>query len=77
MQKLTRTSQYTGRRNTMDVNITKQELKSWQEGLGLVLLPSELTIEQAQFIMTGVTPHEIAMAWEKDLKVIDDWLSSL
>ena len=59
----------------MSVDPTEQELDRWKSGLGLVLLPSELTIEQAQFIVTGVTPHEIAVAREKDLEVIHAWLT--
>lgn len=57
----------------MSVDITEQERDRWKSGLGLVLRPSELTIEQAQFIVTGVTPQEIAVAKEKDLKVIQEW----
>jgi len=57
--KVTRTSAFTGVTRTLDLDISEQNLQDWEEGLLLIqdACPN-LTSEEREFIMTGITPEE-------------------
>ena len=59
--KVTRTSAFTGVTRTLDLDISEQNLQDWEEGLLLIqdACPN-LTSEEREFIMTGITPEEWA-----------------
>ena len=59
--KVTRTSAFTGVTRTLDLDISEQNLQDWEEGLLLIQDASpNLTSEEREFIMTGITPEEWA-----------------
>ena len=55
---VTRLSPISGKKNTMQLDITGQELIDWEKG-GLIqdIFPY-LTPEEREFIKTGITPDE-------------------
>lgn len=57
--KLTRTSTFTRRRNTMTLPITLEQYRSWQAGGTLIqdAFPT-LTAEEREFILIGATQAE-------------------
>ena len=59
--KVTRTSAFMGVTRTLDLDISEQNLQDWEEGLLLIqdACPN-LTSEEREFIMTGITPEEWA-----------------
>ena len=57
--RITKTSIFTGKDNTMELPISLERLARWQHGEGLIqdVFP-ELTRDQREFIMTGATQEE-------------------
>jgi len=58
--KVTRTSAFTGIVHTLDLPITDSDLRAWHEGMLIQDACPDLTEDQREFIMTGVTPEEWA-----------------
>lgn len=68
MVKVTRTSQFTGRESTMEINITQEELdaglkRSWSAnpGVGTEHMQNifpQLSADEREFLMTGCHPDE-------------------
>ena len=58
--KVTRTSAFTGVTRTLDLPITEQDLRAWNNGMLIQNACPELTDEEREFIMTGITPEEWA-----------------
>lgn len=54
--KVTKTSIYTNRKNTMEVNITEEDYQRWKKGEDIDDL---LTYEEREFMRTGATPEEL------------------
>ena len=56
-------SQISGDINTMDLNVTSEQITMWQEG-GLIqhVMPL-LSPEEREFLMTGITPAE----WSEEI----------
>ena len=56
---ITRTSMATGKTHTMDLPISQEKLDSWEKGKGLIqdIFP-ELTADQREFLITGMTQEE-------------------
>lgn len=55
---ITRTSIYSGIERTMDIPITFGQLQLWEAGMNIQDAMPNLTIEQREFIMTGITNDE-------------------
>ena len=58
--KITRTSMFSGIERTLDLPITEEQLASWKAGTLIQQAMPELTADDREFIMTGVTPEEWA-----------------
>jgi hypothetical protein len=58
IMKITRTSPFTGIENTLDINITEEQLKQWTDGLLAQLAFPNLSADDREFIMTGITAEE-------------------
>lgn len=58
--KITRTSPFSGKVNTMDIDITEEQLKQWHDGRLIQHAMPNLTPDEREFIMTGITPEEWA-----------------
>ena len=60
-----------GKTNAMDLPVTKEQVKEWQDG-GLIqdVFP-DLTPDEREFIQTGITPNEWQQV-EQDLEEVYD-----
>ena len=56
--KITRTSRLTGKTSVMYLDITKEQLFSWVDGELVQNAMPQLSAEEREFLMTGITPHE-------------------
>jgi hypothetical protein len=65
MIKITKTSIISGTTRTIELPITQDQLERWQRGEDLIqnIMP-DLTPEQREFVMTGVTSEE----WDDTFK---------
>jgi hypothetical protein len=56
---ITRKSPFTGETNTLDIDITEEQLHRWTHGNDLIqnIMP-DLSADLREFIMTGITPTE-------------------
>ena len=63
--KLTKKSPFTGIVHSMEIPITQKQLDNYESGNKLIQVAfPNLTAEQREFIMTGITPRE----WNKTFK---------
>ncbi len=53
----------TGMINTMDVSVTEAQIMRWQRGMLIQDAMPDLSVDEREFIMTGMTPAD----WEKML----------
>lgn len=56
--KITRTSMFTGITRTLDLPITEEQLARWNGGELIQNAMPELSADQREFVMTGVTAEE-------------------
>ena len=56
--KITRKSMFTGVERTIDLPITEEQLTLWEEGMLIQKAMPNLSPDQREFIMTGVTSEE-------------------
>ena len=61
---ITRTSGFTGTTRTMELPITNQQYRDWENGMVIQKAIPNLTPDEREFIMTGVTKEE----WDKYIK---------
>ena len=64
--KVTRTSAFTGIIHTLDLPITDSDLRAWHEGMLIQDACPDLSEDQREFIMTGVTPEEWDVAFGEE-----------
>lgn len=56
--KIRRTSPFSGVVNTMDIDVTHEQMSRWQNGVLIQYAMPHLTADEREFIMTGITPAE-------------------
>ena len=56
--KITRTSMFSGIERTLDLPITEAQLSDWTNGTLIQKAMPELTADEREFVMTGVTSEE-------------------
>lgn len=56
--KLTRTSPLSGKKNTLDIDVTREQITDWEKGTMIQDAMSNLTPDEREFIKTGVTSEE-------------------
>jgi hypothetical protein len=61
---ITRTSQISGITRTKDIPVTEEQLQIWQNGAHIQNCMSNLSEEDREFIMTGITQEE----WDEAFK---------
>ena len=66
--KITRTSMFTGIERTLDLPITEAQIAQWQAGGLIQNVMPQLTGDEREFIMTGVTAQE----WANEFGEEDD-----
>lgn len=59
--KLTKTDPFTGKENTMELDITADDLQRWRDGALIQDVFPNLTPDEREFIKTGITPE----SWEE------------
>ncbi len=64
--KIEKRSHFTGRLNAMDIDVTLEQLSRYRLGELIQDVMPDLTIEEREFIMTGVTPQEWKEAFPND-----------
>jgi hypothetical protein len=55
---ITRTSRLTGKTSVMDLNITQAQLDAWVDGELVQNALPQLSAEEREFLMTGITAAE-------------------
>lgn len=58
--KITRTSPFSGQVNTLDIPVTSEQITEWQNGKLIQDAMPNLTPDEREFILTGITAQE----WE-------------
>ena len=58
---ITRTDPFTGKENTIEIDVTPLQLQLWKSGEMIQHAMSNLTPDEREFIMTGITPD----SWDK------------
>lgn len=70
--KITMRSMMTGKDQTMDIDVTPEQIELWRSGTLIQVAMPNVPAPQREFLMTGVTPEE----WEHffGLEELDDEL---
>ena len=53
-----RTSRISGNTNVMDIDITQAQLAAWVDGSLIQDVMPDISADEREFIMTGITPDE-------------------
>mgnify|MGYP003135246471 CR=1 FL=1 len=56
--KLTRTSPLSGKKNTLDIDVTREQITDWERGSLIQDAMPNLTPDEMEFIKTGITSEE-------------------
>ena len=59
---ITKTSLFTGKKNTMDLDVTSAQLAAWHAGALIQDVFPGLTAEEREFLITGCTQDECGKA---------------
>ena len=59
--KITKKSPLTGKENTMEINVTNEQLSEWKAGNLIQKVMPNLTADEREFIMTGFTPEDFKL----------------
>lgn len=62
--KITRKSPFTGTVNTMDIDVTDVQIERWKSGTLIQNAMPNLSADEREFIMTGITPEEWQATFE-------------
>jgi len=55
---ITKTSPLTGNINTMDMDVSEEQIAAWQGGVLIQRAMPNLTPDEREFLMTGYTPED-------------------
>lgn len=58
MPKFTRISLFSGKENTMDIDVTEEQLNNWQRGALIQDALPDLTPAEREFLISGMTEDE-------------------
>lgn len=64
--RIARMNLLTGKENVMDLPVTMEQINDWQSGTLIQFAMPELTAEQREFLITGMTPEEQAEVFADD-----------
>ena len=62
---ITRQSQWSGKVRTLDIPVTYDQLYEWKRGALIQNAMPNLTADQREFLMTGVTAEEWEEMWQE------------
>ena len=63
---ITKRSPFSGKENTRDVDCTREQLADWQRGTLIQEAMPNVSADDREFIMTGITPEEWAETFSED-----------
>ena len=63
---ITRRSMLTGTERTIDIPVTHTQLARWQAGELIQHVMPELSSEEREYLITGITPEEMEMLYGHD-----------
>lgn len=63
--KITKTSILSNKTNTLDIQVSQDQITSWQNGELIQNAMPGLSADDREFLMTGITPDE----WEDNFEV--------
>lgn len=63
--KITRTCPFTGNVNTLEINVTQEQLNSWENGELIQNAMPNLSSDEREFIKTGITSEQWENLFEK------------
>lgn len=66
MMKITKTSVVSGITRTMELDVTPEQMDKWRSGMLIQDAMPNLTTDEREFIMTGITPEEWDEAFGED-----------
>jgi len=66
--KITRKSMLTGLTHTLDIPVTEEQIADWQAGSFIQDAMPDISPDDREFIMNGVTPQEWDLAFGKEEK---------
>ena len=55
---ITKTSPFSGNTNTLDIDVTEEQIVAWQGGELIQRAMPDLTADEREFIKTGITAEE-------------------
>lgn len=64
--KVTRKSPFSGKTNTREIDITPEQLRAWQNGRKIQDVMWNVSADDREFIMTGITPEEWAETFKEE-----------
>ena len=56
--KITRTSRLSAETNVMEIDVTREQIAQWEGGMLIQDAMPNITSDEREFIMTGITPQE-------------------
>ena len=56
--KIIRTSPFSGNTNSMEIEVTQEQISSWENGTLIQDAMPNLSADEREFIKTGITPEE-------------------
>ena len=63
---ITRTSILSGVTRTLDIDISNEQIKLWENGRLIQDVMPHLTADEREFIITGITPEEFTSLFPKE-----------
>jgi len=54
---ISRVCPFTGALNTMEIDVTDEQIMSWRNGMMIQQAMPNLSADEREFIMTGITPY--------------------
>ena len=63
---ITRTSTLSGHISSMNIDVTLEQVASWEQGELVQNAMPNLSADEREFIMTGITPDEWASVFGED-----------
>ena len=55
---ITRTSPFSNKTNIMEIDVTEEQIALWESGTLIQNAMPNLSADEREFIMTGITPEE-------------------
>jgi len=66
--RIVRKSLFTGETHEMELPITEEQLRRWQDGELIQRVFPHLTADQREFLISGVTPEEWRDTFSEDME---------